>query len=171
MIEPNPVFTSELLKQLPRLRGFVIRLTRAKTDADDLLQDVALRAWANAHKFEITPGIETEMRSWLCHIAYRRWVDLHRLHRSSRTESLDNFDMEDEITESVPAGLIVQPVQDQKVWFSDVAQAFDRLIPIHQDALLLDDDYISAAAVRGIAEGTLKSRTNRARARLLEMVS
>lgn len=145
-------------------------------DADDLLQDVALRAWANAHTFEITPDIKTEMRSWLCKITYRRWIDIRRM--VGRETSLEEFDLEDsdvsereDSKQSCPIEMIIEPVQDYRVWFGEVDQAFGRLAQIHQDALLTSGDYVGAGAARGVAEGTMKSRTNRARTRLLEMVS
>jgi RNA polymerase sigma-70 factor (ECF subfamily) len=50
-----------MLTALPSLRAFAISLTNDPIQADDLVQDTILRAWANSHRFE--PG--ANLHAWL----------------------------------------------------------------------------------------------------------
>ena len=177
----NPRFERELLRQLPLLRGYALSLTRESADCADLIQDTALRAWANAHKFEVTPLIRTEMRNWLYRIMRNRGLDIKRRHSDMLTDSLEEFDMDDrgldrdETKNPIPETMIAAPVQEGVIWFANVDKAFGQLSSDHQDALLIEAvhgmSHEDAAIARGVAQGTIKSRTNRARARLVELVS
>jgi RNA polymerase sigma-70 factor (ECF subfamily) len=59
--------------------------------------------------------------------------------------------------------------------FLDFRTALDRLAPDHREALILVGasglSYEEAAAMCGCAVGTMKSRVNRARARLADMLA
>ena len=58
--------------------------------------------------------------------------------------------------------------------FNDFLAAFDVLSPEHREVLVLvgaeDSPYEEAAAMMGVKVGTVKSRANRARARLADLL-
>ena len=51
----------EVLVHVPSLRAFALSLTRNMPDADDLVQDTIVKAWANFDKFTIG----TDLRAWM----------------------------------------------------------------------------------------------------------
>ena len=51
----------EMLEHLPSLRAFAMSLTRDRSQADDLVQETILRAWANIDQFKVG----TNMRAWM----------------------------------------------------------------------------------------------------------
>ena len=60
------------------------RLTRNAADAEDLLQDTLLHAYAGFHTFQ--EG--SNLRAWLFRILYNRWVSTHRAKQSRPAEVL-----------------------------------------------------------------------------------
>src|SRR5882757_9788163 len=50
------------------------RLTRSDADADDLLQDTLLHAYAGFHTFREN----SNLKAWLFRILYNRWVSAYR---------------------------------------------------------------------------------------------
>jgi RNA polymerase sigma-70 factor (ECF subfamily) len=70
--------------------------------------------------------------------------------------------------------LMVQPERESRLTLQDLRKALAHLSPEQHQALLLVVDqgksYEDAAALCGVAVGTLKSRVNRARTQLAEML-
>ena len=70
--------SSELESQLrdhwPRLRRFAFSLSRDAADADDLVQDVAIKAMGAASQWQVG----TRFDSWLFRIARNQWIDTLR---------------------------------------------------------------------------------------------
>lgn len=51
------------------------RLTRSQADAEDLVQDTLLNAYAGFRRFETG----TNLRAWLFRILHNRWISTHRM--------------------------------------------------------------------------------------------
>lgn len=145
---------------LPALRAFAISLTRNIAEADDLVQDTIVKAWTNIDKF--TTG--TNLQAWLFTILRNTFYSRHRKHRREVADP-------DGIR---AAGLYVKPDHDGRLAFADFQRAFDTLSPEHREVLILVGasgfSCEEAAEMMGVAVGTVKSRTNRARKRLAEMM-
>ena len=73
------------------------------------------------------------------------------------------------------ARLAVRPVQEGHMHFMDFRAALGKLAPDHREALILVGasglSYEDAARICGCAVGTMKSRVNRGRAKLAELLS
>jgi RNA polymerase sigma-70 factor, ECF subfamily len=150
----------ELMDHLPALRAFAVSLTRNISDADDIVQDCIVKAWSNIDKF--TPG--TNLQAWLFTILRNTFFSRTR---KRRREVAD------------PDGIYAQrlsvaPAHDAKLAMNDFKRAFDVLTPEHREVLILvgASGYSceEAAAMMGVAVGTVKSRANRARNRLCELM-
>ena len=64
------------------------RLTRSDADAEDLLQDALLHAYAGFHTFQ--EG--SNLKAWLFRILYNRWVSAYRAKQCRPAEvSVDNI--------------------------------------------------------------------------------
>lgn len=149
----------EIIALLPSLRGFARSLTRNDTEAEDLMQETLVKAIGNIHQF--TPG--TNLRAWLFTIQRNTFYTAY--HRSRREPPIDNEAMD---------GLSCQPSQEWSLKLRRVHDALHLLPAEQREALMLIGGagltYEEAAEICGCALGTIKSRVNRARARLLEML-
>ena len=150
----------ELVTHLPALRAFALSLTRNRATADDMMQDAVLKAWSNMDKFQ--PG--TNMRAWLFTI-------LRNTYYSSRRKlNREVADVDNVFSDT----LSVKPDHDGRLQMMDFKVAFDQLADEHREALILVGasgfSYDDAAEMCGVATGTMKSRVNRARAKLTELL-
>jgi RNA polymerase sigma-70 factor (ECF subfamily) len=155
---PDP--RDELTQHLPAMRAFAISLTRNVSAADDLVQEAIMKAWSNLDKFK--PG--TNMRAWLFTILRNTFYS----ERRKRKREVPDPDG------AIAAGLAEKPHHDARLAFNEFLRAFDSLSPEHREVLVLVGaegfSYEEAAATMEVAVGTVKSRANRARARLAELL-
>ena len=145
---------------IPALRAFAWSLSHNGSDADDLVQDTLIKAWTNRDKFE--PG--TNLRAWLFTILRNTYyTNVLRRRREVRDE-----------TGEYALGLKSPPTQDWSVAMHALQTALQQLPDEHREALILVGaaglSYEEAAEICGCALGTIKSRVNRARARLLKIM-
>jgi RNA polymerase sigma-70 factor (ECF subfamily) len=150
----------EVVALIPALRAFAWSLSHNGSDADDLVQDTLIKAWSNRGRFE--PG--TNLRAWLFTIL-RNTYDTNVLRRRR--------EVRDEQGEYAGA-LRSAPTQDWNMAIRSLQAALQRLPDEHREALILVGaaglSYEEAAEICGCALGTIKSRVNRARARLLKIM-
>lgn len=150
----------EIVEHLPSLRAFARSLTRNPSSADDLVQDTVVKAWSNIDKFQ--PG--TNMRAWLFTILRNTFYS------SRRKQKREVADVDGEMA----AQLSVKPAHDGRLAMKDFSVAFAQLPDEQREALLLVGasgfSYEEAADMCGCAVGTIKSRANRARKRLTELL-
>ena len=151
---------TELLAAIPHLRAFAISLVGNLNDADDLVQDTVARGLANLSRFE--PG--TNLRAWLFTILRNLFYSNFR-RRRHEVEDVDGAYAEK---------LAVAPAQAGHLDLADLQTALARLSPEQREAILLIGaegmTYEEAAKVCGVVVGTIKSRVNRARNRLAELM-
>jgi RNA polymerase sigma-70 factor, ECF subfamily len=157
---PDADFKHDLITHLPSLRAFAISLAGKIDSADDLVQETVMKAWANRASF--TPG--TNMRAWLFTILRNEFYTVFRKRRRE-VEDADG---------AIAARVGVHPEQHGHMDFADMQVALSRLPIDQREALVLvtasDMTYDEAAVVCGVAVGTIKSRVNRARAKLSELL-
>jgi RNA polymerase sigma-70 factor, ECF subfamily len=157
---PNPAFMAGLIEAVPHLRAFAVSLTRNLDRAEDLVQETILKAWNKRASFEP----ETNLTAWLFTILRNQLYSEYRK-RVREVEDIDG---------SHAASLIALPEQFDRLEMRDIASALDKLRPDQREALLLISvhgmTYEDAAAAIGIASGTVKSRVNRGRTRLAELL-
>jgi RNA polymerase sigma-70 factor (ECF subfamily) len=150
-----------LLAQIPDLRASAFLLCGSKDRADDLVQDTVLSAWAHLDDFQAG----TNMGAWLFTILRNRF---RTEYRRSRRWVLDTDGKYAERLTSKP---------DQEGWSIsvDLRDALAQLSSQQREAIILIGakglTLVEAAAVCGCEVGTIKSRTNRARARLATLLA
>lgn len=151
----------ELLAAIPPLRAFAVSLTADTDRADDLVQETLVKAWSNLDSF--TPG--TNMRAWLFTILRNTFYSNHRKQR----REVQDVDGEH------AARLATHPSQNGHMDLADFRESLSQLPPDQREALILIGasgfSYEEAAEICGCAVGTVKSRVNRARNKLAEMMS
>ncbi|MEK0165367.1 RNA polymerase sigma factor [Phaeobacter sp. JH20_36] len=151
----------ELVDHLGAMRAFAISLTRNTAMADDLVQDTLVKAWTNIDKFE--EG--SNMRAWLFTILRNTYYSLRRKRRRE-VEDGDGVLSEQ---------LSQKPDHDGRLNMRDFNKAFEQLNDEQREALILVGaggfSYEEAAETCGVKVGTIKSRVNRGRARLAELMN
>jgi RNA polymerase sigma-70 factor (ECF subfamily) len=149
-----------ILAAVPHLRAFAISLTGDVVRADDLVQETLLRALTSIDRFE--PG--TNMRAWLFTILRNLF---HTEHRKRRREVED-------VDGAISGRVAVLPDQEFRLDMGDLQTALAQLSAQQREALLLiaaqGMSYEETAVICGTNVGTIKSRVNRARTRLAELL-
>ena len=151
---------ASLLKAIPHLRAFAISLTGKMDQADDLVQEAIMRGLGHLDSF--TPG--TDLQAWLFTIL-----------RNLFYTSLRKRRREVEDPDGMMAGMLsAPPEQHGRLDLDDLRTALGRLSVEQREALLLVGaegmSYEEAAAICEVNIGTIKSRINRARTRLAELL-
>jgi RNA polymerase sigma-70 factor, ECF subfamily len=160
-VKLDPAIRDQVLASVPNLRAFAVSLCHNIDSADDLVQDTLLRALTHIDSFE--PG--TNMRAWLFTI-------LRNVFRSERRKWCRMVeDPDGQYAETLKS----YPEQIGRIEFGELRAALAKLPADQRDALILvaaaGFSYDEAATVCGCRQGTIKSRVNRARARLADLLS
>ena len=149
-----------MLAAIPGMRAFAISLSGNPDRADDLVQETLLRATANIRSFQ--PG--TNMLAWLFTILRNQFLSEYRKRRRE-VEDADGSYIE---------SLTSAPEQQGRLELKDFFAALAKLPVVQREVLLLVGasglSYDEAAAICGTPVGTVKSRVNRARTLLAELL-
>ena len=153
--------TADLLSVIPNLRAFAVSLCGNLDRADDLVQETLVKAWSNIGSF--VEG--TNLRAWLFTILRNIYYSEYRKRRREVADPDGTF----------AAKLATAPAQSGHMDLLDFRAALQQLPSDQREALILIGasglSYEEAAGICGSAIGTMKSRVNRARSRLAEMLS
>ena len=156
----DPSLRDAILAAVPRLRAFAVSLCGNVDRANDLVQDALVRALANIDSFRAG----TNLNAWLFTILRNHFRSEYRKRRREVEDADGSY------TESLKS----QPEQIGRLEFVELTVALARLPDDQREALLLvaasGFSYEEAAEICGCAVGTIKSRINRARSRLAELM-
>ena len=157
-VQINP--RDEIVMHLKPMRAFALSLTRDMARADDLVQDTVVKAWTNIDKFTVG----TNMRAWLFTILRNTFYS------ERRKAKREVADVDGAMTERMAE----KPAHDGRLALTDFRRAFEQLPAEQREALILVGAqgfaYEEAARMCNCAVGTVKSRANRGRKRLAEML-
>lgn len=157
----DEAFYKELTDLLPTLRAFAKSICHNPTLTEDLVQDTVVKALTNREKFQ--EG--TNMRAWTFTILRNHYYSMLRKNKR-----------EIEDVDGKMAGMVaVAGSQESASDLKELAEAFAKLTPDHQEILMMTRvdgrSYAETAELLDIVVGTVKSRVNRAQARLIEIMS
>jgi RNA polymerase sigma factor (sigma-70 family) len=143
------------------------RLTLNAADAEDLVQDVCIRAYPRLAEIQELDN----PRAWLMRVLYRLFVDLTRQRKSSPIQAMDMGGDEEEFSHCFTSDEPGPEAQaDSAIGEQRLERAWQRLDKVQRALLALHDieGYTLAELqdMTGLPEGTLKSRLHRARIRL-----
>jgi RNA polymerase sigma-70 factor (ECF subfamily) len=169
---PRPVssaaFADEVLGYLQPLYATALRLTRNKSDAEDLVQDTVVKALRFSDRF----AQGTNLRAWLYTILHNTWRNRRR------DAARDAVDIDSERVEeaaSLPGGPAALDTPERillrDTLDADLQAALDGLPEAFREAVWLRDveefSYAEMAEMLGIPIGTVMSRISRGRRLLL----
>lgn len=145
---------------IPSLRAFARTLVNDRDRADDLVQETVLKALSNLHRFQVG----TNIRAWLFTILRNSFFSELRKQRREVADSDGKY----------AAQLTTRATQIDTVELRDFRRALLKLPSEQREALMLVGpagfSYEETATICGCAVGTIKSRVNRGRNRLTEMI-
>ncbi|GAA3308699.1 sigma-70 family RNA polymerase sigma factor [Streptomyces cinereospinus] len=161
----DPAAVDRFVRALHRdVLRYVAHLCGDPQAVDDLAQDTFLRALGSLHRFE---G-RCSARAWLLSIARRAVIDSYR-HAAARPRRSDVPDWLPAVERAQPRGL---PGFDDGIALLDLLAA---LPEERRQAFVLTQllglPYAEAAALSGCPVGTVRSRVNRARATLADLLA
>jgi len=156
----EPWFKDGILAAVPHLKAFAVSLTGDLDRADDLVQETLLKALGHRAKFETGTNLE----AWLFTILRNCLYTQHRKRRRE-VEDADGI---------YSQKISTTPEQPSRLEMQDLQAALAQLPPEQREAVLLVGaeglTYEDVANICGVAVGTIKSRVNRARTRLSELM-
>jgi RNA polymerase sigma-70 factor (ECF subfamily) len=156
----DPAFAEGVMASIPSLRSFAVSLTRDLDQAEDLVQETVLRAISKQEQF----AAGTNLQAWLFTILRNQFFSEHR--KAVR-------EVED-VNGCYAATMISMPDQEDRIMIQDLEAALDQLPQGQREAIILVGaeglSYEEAAQALGCAVGTVKSRVNRARHCLAELM-
>ena len=155
------VFREDVAALLPHLRAFARSLTAGDRQlADDIVQDTIMNALRAQHQF--TPG--TNLKAWLFTILRNRFKSV--IVRKHVTAEVGDDDLDQQHW--------VAPEQESRIEILAFKRAFKTLSRVHREVLVLAVvhglPYERIAEICGCELGTVKSRVNRARTALKQML-
>jgi len=152
---------TDLISVIPNLRAFAVSLCGNPDRADDLVQETLVKAWSNLGSF--VEG--TNLPAWLFTILRNIYYSEYRKRRREVADS----------DGAIAAKLASAPSQNGHMDLLDFQAALQELPTDQREALILIGasglSYEEAAQICGCAVGTMKSRVNRARNRLTELLA
>lgn len=162
---------SELIRpQLERMYRLAYRLTRNQHDAQDLVQDVLLKLYPQRKKL-----IEVDLITpWIGTVVYRQFVDNRRRYAAKRLHivSDDALSVDPDLAAAEQAS--TEELADAEFNINRLESAVAQLSEDHRLIINLHDvegyTISEIAEITGIPMGTVKSRRQRARERLQELL-
>lgn len=146
----------DLAALVPNLRAFARSLCGSPDHADDLVQETLVKAWKSRASF----AEGSNLKAWLFTILRNAYLS----ERRKRKWEVQDVDGEHAMQMGVNGG------QLSHMDLLDFQKAFSQLPEEQKEALVLIGaegfSYDEAALMCGCAVGTIKSRVNRARAKL-----
>jgi RNA polymerase sigma-70 factor, ECF subfamily len=160
-------FTEQAMQYAPQLYSAALRMTRNKSDAEDLVQETYLRAYRGFHTY--TEG--TNLRAWLFRILTNTFINSYRA-KQRRVQETDVEDIDDlYLYKGIrTSDAIARSAEDSLFeMFTDgeVKDALEALPEIFRIPVLLADvegfSYQEIADIMDVPIGTVMSRLHRGR--------
>ncbi len=166
-------FTVIVTRYRDRLHQFMYRYTHDHMDSEDLVQETFFRVFRGRHSYERIARFST----WIYTIAQNLIRSRYKRNSRMPAVSLDGTDAAEEghsldLPDSAP-----DPEQaTHEAFLIEALHEALRHIPVEfREALIMRDlqqlTYEEIAEITGVAMGTVKSRINRGRIRLQELMS
>jgi RNA polymerase sigma-70 factor (ECF subfamily) len=169
-------FTSDAMQYAPQLFSTALRMTRNRSDAEDLVQETYIKGWRSFHTFQ--EG--TNLRAWLFRIMTNTYINKYNAQKRKGTEvELDDVEVLFLYKRlgSIDQSQLSSSAEDQMLdLFTDdeVKGALESLPEDFRIPVLLSDvdgfSYKEIAEMLEIPMGTVMSRLHRGRKAMQKML-
>jgi len=169
-------FTNDAMQHAPQLFSTAMRMTRNRSDAEDLVQETFIKAWRSFATYQ--QG--TNLRAWLFRIMTNTYINKYNAQQRKPTET--ELDDVEELflykrLGSVDQSQLSQSAEDQMLsLFTDdeVKKALEELPEQFRIPVLMSDvegfSYKEIAEILEIPLGTVMSRLHRGRKAMQKML-
>ena len=169
-------FTTDAMQYAPQLFSTALRMTRSRSDAEDLVQETYIKGWRSFHTFQ--EG--TNLRAWLFRIMTNTYINKYNAQKRKGTE-VELDDIEElflyKRLGSIDQSQLSSSAEDQMLeLFTDdeVKNALEELPEDFRVPVLLSDvdgfSYKEIAEMLEIPIGTVMSRLHRGRKAMQKML-
>jgi RNA polymerase sigma factor (sigma-70 family) len=166
----NIAFEKLVRPHFDRLYRLAWRLTGQKTEAEDLFQELLIKAYG---KLDDLVHID-EPGSWLSRIMYNLFIDERRRFARRRMHTVEEGEMAGDGLAGLPGNESPARDHERRERLLKLDAALSRLSDEHRLIVLLHDTegykLTEIQELIGVPIGTVKSRLHRARARLREFL-
>jgi len=165
---PHDEFDALVRPHMQRLYKLAYRFTRQQHDAEDLVQDLLLKLFPRLDEMR---DIE-KLSPWLSRILYRMYIDRYRSQQRSPLQLIDNEEVfySDKESDQPQPGEQLSSGQHGEL----LQQALNQLNEDQRCLVMLHDvegyTLLEISQLQDTPLGTLKSRLNRARAKLRDIL-
>ena len=169
-------FTNDAMQHAPQLFSTAMRMTRNRSDAEDLVQETFIKAWRSF----VTYQQGTNLRAWLFRIMTNTYINKYNAQQRKPTET--ELDDVEELflykrLGAVDQSQLSQSAEDQMLsLFTDdeVKKALEELPDQFRIPVLMSDvegfSYKEIAEILEIPLGTVMSRLHRGRKAMQKML-
>ena len=169
-MEREALFKREAMPHVDALYGAAMRFTRARRDAEDLVQDTLLKAFVHFDKYK--PG--TNCKAWLFRILTNTFINRYRKNQRERvflSEESDSWRLDERVEARQESELEpreeTRAEQVGRIFGDEVSEALNR-IPVDFRMVVLyvdveDFSYKECADILDCPIGTVMSRLYRGR--------
>ena len=169
-------FTANAMQYAPQLFSTALRMTRNRSDAEDLVQETYIKGWRSFHTFQ--EG--TNLRAWLFRIMTNTYINKYNVQKRKGTE-VELDDIEElflyKRLGSIDQSQLSSSAEDQMLeLFTDdeVKNAIESLPEDFRIPVLLSDvdgfSYKEISEMLEIPMGTVMSRLHRGRKAMQKML-
>jgi RNA polymerase sigma-70 factor (ECF subfamily) len=168
-----PAFNQLVARHERAVYNVALRYMRSRELAEDVTQEAFMRAWRSLDTFRNDAG--EGFRAWLLRIASNRALDVLRARSRRPADSLDSR-LDDDESNWEPEGHDETPFDfaARGDLGSRLEAALGQIHPDQRLVIILSDihghPYDEIAEIAGVPIGTVKSRINRGRAKLRELL-
>ncbi len=151
----SAAFGQLIEKYQQRVYGYLLRLSRDRSWADDLAQDTFLHAWRKLAGFSGTGSFE----GWLLRVAHSIFLQAIRKRKNRREQALESPDMGEAVNDSTATEIDLETLLA-----GEVLEIRSMLILVYGYGYTFEE----TAAVVAMPAGTVKSHVSRAKKRIQE---
>ncbi len=169
MVADQARFEELAMEHMPSLYTAALRMTRNPSDAEDLVQEMYLKAYRAFHTFQ--EG--TNLKAWLYRILTNTFINTYRAKKrrpeESNVEELENLYLYRRLggLEGATSGRSAEEEVLDRFTESDIKEALESLPEQFRMAVLLGDvegfSYKEIAEILDVPIGTVMSRLHRGR--------
>lgn len=155
-----------------RLHNFLYRYTHNHQDCEDLVQETFLRVYRSKHSYERIAKFST----WMYTIALNLAKSLYKKKQRMTTVTIheDESDPDDQPMKLEDSSILQDDSLHEKMCMSELEKALKELSEDFREVVVLRDiqqlAYDEIAEITGVPMGTVKSRINRGRAQLQDLL-